>query len=133
MRAVLSVLAFLWALPITAAGFLLAVLGGCRLLGLREGALDFLAPRRGPWAWFFARRWAAVNLGDVIVYGTPEEAADPVTRAHEREHQRQVRRLGLLHLVLYFVICPLACWAYGVGVYRDQPAELAARRAAGQE
>ena len=73
--------------------------------------------------WFRARRWAAVTLGWVILWGEPRS---PFTRPHERRHVTQSYWLGPLYLPVYFAILPFTG-------YRNHPLERDARRAAGQE
>ena len=125
----LRLLGSLNAFPLTLLGFVLALFGGCSLASYR-GTLEAIAPRRGPWAWFFARGWAAITFGEVVVYKAG--AWSPELVRHELEHVRQQRALGLLFVPLYLVVLPLWCLVRGRHPYRDNPLEIAARRAAGQ-
>lgn len=126
----LRLLGSLNALPLTLVGFVLLLAGGCIRLDLRGGIFEAYAPRRGPWAWFFSRGWAAITFGDLVVYKAGGWRAD--LARHELEHVRQQRTFGVLFVPLYFVALPLWCLVRGRHPYRDNPFELAARRAAGQ-
>lgn len=121
-------LAFLWAAPCTALGLLLAWAGGCRRTA---GGLEFLAPRRGPWRRFFAQGWAAITIGEVIVFADAEAQGAPWVQAHERRHVEQYRRLGPLFPVVY-ATCSVLALAMGRDPYRDNWLEIDASLAANE-
>ena len=120
----------LWAAPLTAAGLLHALLLGARPAGVTGGAVELVAPSRGPLSWFFRRMHvSAYTWGACIVYRARRLLADEGLRRHEQEHVRQCWALGPLMLLAY----PLASlWALARGrrVYADNVFEIAARRAA---
>ncbi|MHB1085591.1 MAG: hypothetical protein ACYCZA_12240 [Thiobacillus sp.] len=127
----LRVFLYLWALPVTLLGLLVALIaqvsGGDlhRVAGVLEAA--------GGWpAWVLQRGFpfsgtvAAITLGHVVV-GVSSHALDG-TRKHERAHVRQFERWGVLLLVLYPLAGVLA-WARGGNPYRDNLFEREARAA----
>jgi hypothetical protein len=128
----LRVLLYLWALPVTLLGVLVAVLaqgsGGTlqRVDGVLEAAGGWPARvlRRG---FPFSGAVAAITLGHVVVGLSPDALA--ATRAHERAHVRQFERWGVLLLVLY-PLAGLAAWVHGGHPYRDNRFEREARAAA---
>lgn len=117
---------YLWALPGTILGLLLALASAARL-SARDGVLDACGAR-GFAALHRRMGFAAITLGHVVVRsrarGEPVAPADPGLWAHEMVHVRQWEMLGPLMLVLY----PLA----SVAGYRRNPFEVAARRRAGR-
>jgi hypothetical protein len=127
----LRLLLYLWALPVTLLGMLVALVarssGGVlqRVGGVLEAA--------GGWpAWVLRRGFpvsgavAAITLGHVVV--GVSLAALASTRAHERAHVRQYERWGLLLLVLY-PLAGLLAWVRGGHPYRDNYFERQARAA----
>lgn len=128
-RAALLAVAHLWASPLTAAGVLVALAGGARPAGVRDGALDLLAPRRGPLAGFFRRAGvSAFTWGAAIVYRDAGCLADPRLRRHERAHVRQALGWGPLLALAYPAS---SAWQAlrGRRAYRDNAFEVAARAA----
>src|SRR5512143_270304 len=127
----LRVLLYLWALPVTLLGVLVALVsrgsGGTvqRVEGVLEAAGGWPARvlRHG---FPFSGAVAALTLGHVVV-GVSLNALT-ATRAHERAHVRQFERWGVLLLVLYPLAGMLA-WVRGGNPYRDNPFEREARAA----
>jgi hypothetical protein len=128
-RLLLRPLAWLWALPTTLLGLLLAALslasGGRALLiaGALEvsgGCATFLLRRLSP----FAGAVEALTLGHVVVGRNAEALAR--WREHERAHVRQCERWGPLFVPAY-LCASLAAWARGADPYLDNPFERAAR------
>ena len=127
----LRLLLYLWALPVTLLGMLVALVargsGGVlqRVDGVLEAAGGWPAKllRRG---FPFSGAVAAITLGHVVV-GVSLTAL-VATRAHERAHVRQFERWGLLLLVLY-PLAGLLAWMRGGHPYRDNPFEREARAA----
>lgn len=127
----LRVLLYLWALPVTLFGMLVAVV--VRSSGGSLLRVDGVLEAAGGWpAWVLKRGFpfsgavAAITLGHVVV-GVSLDALT-ATRAHERAHVRQFERWGVLLLVLY----PLAgvyAWARSGHPYRDNVFEREARAA----
>ena len=125
----LRVLLYLWALPVTLLGVLVALIsrGSGGTLQRVEGVLEVA----GGWpAWVLLRGFpfsgavAALTLGHVVV-GVSLNALT-ATRAHERAHVRQFERWGILLLVLY-PLAGLLAWVRGGNPYRDNPFEREAR------
>lgn len=116
---------YLWALPGTLVGLLLAASAAARP-AVRDGVLDVCGVR-GFCALHRRLGFGAITLGHVVIRNrSPEQAAappDPALWAHEMVHVRQWEMLGPLMLVLY----PLA----SVAGYRRNPFEIWARRRAG--
>lgn len=128
----LRVLLYLWPLPVTALGMLVALLargsGGSvqRVAGVLEAAGGW--PGRCLRHGFpFSGSVAAMTLGHVVL-GVSQEAL-VATRAHERAHVRQFERWGVLLLVLY-PLAGLAAWLRGGNPYYDNVFEREARDAA---
>lgn len=118
MTAIVRALAYLWALPGTVLGVVLAATTFSRPR-LRDGALAFESAR-GFGAIHRRLGFAAITLGHVIIANRPLEDR---LWAHELVHVRQWETLGPLMLLAY----PLA----SVAGYRRNPFEAAARRKAG--
>ena len=122
---------YLWALPGTLLGMLVAIVargsGGSlqRVDGVLESAGGWPARvlRRG---FPFSGAVAAITLGHVVVGLTLDDLA--ATRAHERAHVRQFERWGILLLLLY-PLAGLLAWARGGDPYRDNLFEREARAA----
>lgn len=120
---------YLWPLPATLLGLLLALVarasGGVlqRVDGVLEAAGGWPARvlRRG---FPFSGAVAAMTLGHVVL-GVSREALR-ATRAHERAHVRQFERWGGLLLVLY-PLAGLIAWLRGGHPYRDNVFEREAR------
>ena len=127
----LRVLFYLWALPVTLFGMLVALIarasGGAlqRVDGVLESAGGWPARvlRRG---FPFAGAVAAITLGHVVVGASLADLE--VTRAHERAHVRQFEKWGVLLLVLY-PLAGLLAWLRGGNAYRDNVFECEARAA----
>lgn len=127
----LRLLHYLWALPVTLLGVLVALVsrGSGGTVQRVEGVLE----AAGGWpAWVLRRGFpfsgavAALTLGHVVV-GVSLNALT-ATRAHERAHVRQFERWGVLLLVLYPLAGMLA-WVRGGNPYRDNLFEREARAA----
>lgn len=125
------ILLYLWPLPVTLLGMLVALLargsGGAwqRIDGVLEAAGGWparLLQRGFP----FSGAVAAITLGHVVV--GVSAAALAATRAHERAHVRQFERWGMLMVVLY-PLAGLLAWLRGGHPYRDNWFEREARAA----
>jgi hypothetical protein len=127
----LRLVLYLWALPVTVLGLLVALLaqvsGGAlqRVDGVLEAAGGWPARllRRG---FPFSGAVAAITLGHVVVGVSLADLT--ATRAHERAHVRQFERWGVLMLVLYPLAGVLA-GLRGGNPYRDNRFEREARAA----
>jgi hypothetical protein len=127
----LRVWLYMWALPVTLLGMLVALMarssGGVlqRVDGVLEASGGWPAKllRRG---FPFSGAVAAITIGHVVV----GESLDALhaTRAHERAHVRQFERWGVLLLVLY-PLAGLVAWVRGGNPYRDNRFEREARAA----
>ena len=95
---------------------------------IHEGAIDVVAPRRGPLAWFFARAGvSAFTWGQTIVYRHRGLLEDERLLRHERAHVRQSLLLGPLLAVAYPASSLLQLFRGG-HAYRDNWFERDARR-----
>lgn len=125
-----SALGHLWALPVTIAGVLHALLLGARPAGVKGLAWRWVAPARGPLAWFFVKfRVSAYTWGACVVLRSPALLHDEALHAHEEEHVRQTLLLGPF-MPLAYVCASLLALARGGTLYRDNAFEIAARRVA---
>jgi hypothetical protein len=127
----LRLLLYLWALPVTLLGMLVALIA--RSSGGALQKVDGVLEAAGGWPARMLRRGfpfsgavAAITLGHVVV--GVSLAALAATRAHERAHVRQFERWGLLLLVLY-PLAGLLAWVRGGHPYRDNHFEREARAA----
>lgn len=122
LHPVLYALGFLWSLPLTLVGFLLALPYGPRAARWTGGVLLI----RVTWVIGFA-----TTLGQtfgVVIFVKPDQPTERLL-AHEREHTRQGFLWGPLFVLAYPVAC-LVAWLRGGHFYRDNWFEVAARRAA---
>jgi hypothetical protein len=127
----LRLLCYLWALPVTLAGLLVALLA--RASGGSLQRVDGVLEAAGGWpAWVLRRGFpfsgavAAMTLGHVVA--GVSRLALAATRAHERAHVRQFERWGVLLLGLY-PLAALLAWLRGGHPYRDNWFECEARAA----
>jgi len=126
----LRLLVYLWALPVTLPGMLVAIIA--RGSGGTLQQVDGVLESAGGWpAWVLRRGFpfsgavAAITLGHVVV-GVSLDTLN-ATRAHERAHVRQFERWGMLLLVLY-PLAGLLAWIRGGNPYCDNLFEREARR-----
>jgi hypothetical protein len=132
LKVAVRVLAYGWALPYSALGFLfgvVALLFGARL-HVHQGALEFGGGRIGA---LLARlpvrfRFCAITFGHVIL--GLDEPALAAARAHEQVHVRQYERWGPLFIPAY-LLSSLAQWVYGRRPYLDNHFEREAYSRAG--
>lgn len=118
----------LWASPLTAAGLLHGLVLGARPRGIAGGAVELVAPRRGPLPWFFRSfHVSAYTWGSVIVFRDEALRADEELRRHEQAHVRQCWALGPLMIAAY-PAASLWCVLRGRRAYRDNWFEVEARR-----
>ncbi|HQT32371.1 MAG TPA: hypothetical protein PLL61_14315 [Thiobacillus sp.] len=127
----LRVAIYLWALPVTLVGLLVALIA--RSSGGRQQRVDGVLETSGGWparvlrhGFPFSGSVAAITLGHVVV--AVSQAALDATRAHERAHVRQFERWGVLMVVLYPVAGVLAALRGG-HAYIDNVFEREARAA----
>ena len=124
-------LPYLWALPATVPGVLLAVLA--RASGGEWQRVDGVLEASGGWTarllrtgFPFSGPVAAITFGHVVLGASAYDL--DATRAHERAHVRQFERWGGLMLVLY-PLAGLFAGLRGGDPYRDNPFEREARAA----
>jgi CBS domain containing-hemolysin-like protein len=124
-------LLYLWPLPVTLLGLLVALLA--RSSGGDWRGVDGVLEAAGGWparllrhGFPFSGAVAAITLGHVVV--GVSAAALAATRAHERAHVRQFERWGVLMVVLY-PLAGLLAWMRGGHPYRDNRFEREARAA----
>lgn len=124
----LRALGHLWAAPLTLAGLAVGIVCGGRIARFHRGAIDLVAPARGPLAFFFHRFGVhAFTWGAAIVYRDDRLLGDLRLCLHERVHVKQCLVLGPLMVIAY----PLASlWQTlrGGRAYRDNWFERQARR-----
>ena len=120
---------YLWVLPVSVVGLLLALLA--RASGGRLERKDGVLEVYGGWpakllcrGFPFCGPAAAITLGHVVL-GASQHALE-ATRSHERVHVRQYERWGILFMLAY----PLAgawAWVKGGNPYWDNAFERQAR------
>lgn len=123
----MKTLGWIWALPTTLIGFLLAILGRTVFYRMRPGGVFQFVAIDGPWMWFFRRySMGAITIGAVSIF-TVATKDDLVMIRHERQHTYQARWLGPLFIPAYYLLC---LWALlrGGSAYRDNPLEVQAYR-----
>ena len=127
-------LLYVWPLPVTLVGLLLALLARAsggewqRVAGVLEASGGW--PARVLRAGLpFSGQVAAITLGHVVLGDSRDDLV--ATRVHERAHVRQFERWGGLMLVLYPLAGALA-WIRGGDPYRDNCFEREARAAEGK-
>jgi len=95
----LTLWGLLWALPVTLAGILVALLS-LSSWGLKDGMIVCRGNRGLAWLFLGRGGFAGMTLGRVVL------VVRPLSRAlwmHEMEHARQAERWGLLFLPAYLV------------------------------
>ena len=127
----LRVLLYLWPLPVTLLGMLVALIA--RSSGGKLQRVNGVLESAGGWparvlrhGFPFSGAVAAITLGHVVL-GVSLDALT-ATRAHERAHVRQFERWGALLLVLY-PLAGVSAWLRGGNPYRDNVFEREARAA----
>jgi hypothetical protein len=125
----LRALLYLWVLPVSLFGLLVALIS--RSSGGTLRWVDGVLEVAGGWpAWVlrrglpFSGAVAAITLGHVVV-GVSLDALT-ATRVHERAHVRQFERWGALMVALY-PLAGLLAWVRGGHPYRDNGFEREAR------
>jgi len=127
----LRILLYLWPLPVTLLGMLVALIA--RSSGGKLQRVNGVLESAGGWparvlrhGFPFSGAVAAITLGHVVL-GVSLDALK-ATRAHERAHVRQFERWGVLLLVLY-PLAGVSAWLRGGNPYRDNVFEREARAA----
>ena len=103
MHKLRSLLVYLWALPATAVGLVLALfarMGGATAL-IIDGVIEVAGGRLGRVVSTLPPRFrfSAITFGHVVIGISHSVLED--CRAHERVHVRQYERWGILFFVLY--------------------------------
>ncbi|HZH17539.1 MAG TPA: hypothetical protein VE057_24510 [Archangium sp.] len=129
MRKVLWFAGYVWALPVTILGLMLAMLFA-RLESVdEEGILHFVVQPGGPLAWYMRRfNIAAFTIGAVVTYSSADGPRLIRLMRHERAHVMQTLVLGPLFLPLY-TLASLWQLTRGGHPYRDNWFEVQARAA----
>lgn len=132
----LRILGWLWALPVSVVGELVAAVFRCTPIetvgGPWDDPIEYVARGKGVLAWWFRQRdFGAFTFGDVIIYRDLEQLGSPTLRAHERRHVEQYRRLGPFFFVVYR-LCSLLAWVMGRDAYRQNWLEMDAQLAANE-
>lgn len=125
----LFALGYIWALPTTAIGLVLALGGLCVPVAFRSGAVWFRATACSPWSWWWAGNFAAITIGGCVILAQSTAVEDVAT--HEMRHFLQARVLGPFFLPVYLVLSLWALIRTG-DAYWENPLEADARRAAGE-
>lgn len=129
MRRVLFAIGYVWALPTTLIGLVLAFGGLAIPYAFRRGALIFRAGDVGPWRWWANAGWAGITFGGVIIVRDWWFFShDGPLMDHELRHFAQARLFGPLFLPLYG-LGALYAWLKGGDIHDDNPFEQDATRA----
>lgn len=124
MKHLLTILGYLWALPVTLLGLLLGLLtlltGGH--MQIVRGAFEFWGGLMRLFLkhHFLAKNASAMTLGHVIFGQTLEDLT--FARDHEHVHVRQFARWGIF-MVPAYLGCSLWLWLRGKNPYFDNPFE----------
>jgi hypothetical protein len=128
----------LWALPVTIVGHLIAwtmvFLKGYEFIRIEDRVSYFHVSDNAPaFVKKLWNKWAGNTIGEVIVMNVPVDSSYwNFIKIHELEHVRQCRKQGIFTPVVY--LCGmLSAWASDENPYSMNPAEIAARRAAGEK
>ena len=120
----MRILRYLWAMPATLIGLLLAVLAALSggNIQLRSGVIEAWGGIVGWWlkGGRFHRGGAAVALGHVIL--ARDAVCLELSRHHELQHVRQYECFGPLLLPMYWLIGAWL-WFRGYNAYLDHPLE----------
>jgi hypothetical protein len=129
MRKVLWFAGYVWALPVTILGLMLAMLF-TRLESVdEEGILHFVVQPGGPLDWYMRHfHIAAFTIGAVVTYSGADGPRQIRLVRHERAHVMQTLVLGPLFLPLYG-LASLWQLARGGHPYHDNWFEVRARAA----
>lgn len=126
-------LGYLWALPLTAAGLVVARLGGAHSSRMGPDGSILLVGDRGLVLTFFeVGGFAAFCWGGVIVARAPRMLEPGRLLRHELEHFAQARRWGVL-LPLAYVVAGFVAMAQGGRWYWHNAFEVAARAAEAED
>ena len=125
---VLWPLGFLWSLPGSLVGIVLALIGRPTFAMVESGSLVIGVRRIPVPSWAIGQTWGMVVLVCVDIAGKPAECS--MVLDHEAVHVRQWMVLGPLFLVAYPRACVWA-WLRGGKPYEDNWFERQARKVAG--
>lgn len=122
-------LGFLWCLPLTMVGLLVAAVGKVRFIGYREGCLEFAALPGGLVMQAFASTGTVGGGGwcGVCCFYAHENPAPRILK-HERHHAFQARMLGVAWPLVY-LFCGISAAVAGGSFYFDCFLEQDARAA----
>ena len=119
----LRLLRLLWAAPASAIGLALSPL--CARRSIVRG---ILLCEGATWPLRLGWRYRAITFGHVVL---ATDELTPEVLEHELAHVRQYETYGAFTVPLYLAAAALVA-ARGADPYRDNPFEVAARRAAGR-
>ncbi len=126
MKGVLFVLGYIWALPATVAGLLLALIIG-QFRQVEGGAFQFVARPFALWIMYRAGV-GAFTWGGCTVFALQRIYEDAPSRRHELRHFAQARCLGVL-IPLVYGVCSIVALIRGGSAYFDNALEVDARKA----
>jgi hypothetical protein len=121
-------LGYIWALPTTLIGFVLAFGGLCVPFAFQGGAVWFRVTKYSPWGLWWAKRFSAITFGGCVI--TARGILEEHMVRHELRHFFQARLLGPLFLPMYLASSALALFV-GRDAYLDNPFERDAYAAEG--
>jgi hypothetical protein len=127
MKRLLFVLGYVWALPTTLIGLVLAAGGLCLPVGFNGGVLWFKVTPWSPWMCWKRKGFSAITIGGVGILAYADDMHDGYLMAHELRHFWQARVLGAFFLPAYG-LASLWAMARGRHVYFDNALELDAQR-----
>ncbi len=125
----MKTLQYIWALPVTLVGLIVAVFGGSTLTKIHGVAMVFVVKPGGLIDRFFrSGRFDGLTIGACIFIADAWYLRYSRLMAHEYRHVMQVMTWGPLFPVLYYGSW-LVAWARGGHYYEDCWFERDARRA----
>lgn len=131
MRTIGLLLGFIWNLPASFLGLLVAATKTRHWKWCHEmWTLEVVADAKGLAGWYIRTRGlSAMTIGNVIVYADGHAATSPKTRAHELRHVFQGAVLGPFFPFIYGLFS-LVLWLRGGDPDRENPFEVDARDSA---
>ena len=128
MARFVSILGYIWLLPVTLFGILLAPILGYTLVRVEGDLTLYFIARLNSlmYKWFDSRGFAAITVGAIIIYKIAAYDNPRIT-THEKTHVHQGLVFGVLWPIVYFGES-VSQYLTGHNIYWDNRFEVQARR-----